>query len=53
MQEENIAQRVAALKKYIPTLSYQATIEPSFIDELMHWLNPVNKNQVSFVYKIK
>jgi hypothetical protein len=53
MQEDNLDERVATLKKYIPTLSYEATIEPSFIDKLMHWLNPVNKNQVSFVYKIK
>ncbi len=53
MQEENIDKRVANLKKYIPTLTYEATIQPSFIDELMHWLNPVNKNHVSFVYKIR
>lgn len=53
MQEDNIDKRVADLKKYIPTLNYEATIDPSFIDKLMHWLNPVNKNQVSFVYKIK
>ena len=53
MQEDNISERVANLKKCIPTLTYEATIEPSFIDKLMHWLNPVNKNQVSFVYKIK
>jgi len=53
LQEDNLDTRVAELKKYIPTLTYEATIEPSFIDKLMHWLNPVNKNQVSFVYKIK
>jgi hypothetical protein len=53
MQEDNIYKRVAALKKHIPSLSYETTIEPSFIDKLMHWLNPVNKNQVSFIYKIK
>ncbi len=53
MQEDNIYKRVAALKIYIPSLSYETTIEPSFIDKLMHWLNPVNKNQVSFIYKIK
>ena len=53
MQEENIDKRVANLKKYLPTLTYEATIEPSFIDKLVHWLNPVNKNQVSYIYKIK
>lgn len=53
MQQENIEQRVADLKKYFPTLTYETTIEPSFIDKVMHWLNPVNKNQTTYVYKIK
>lgn len=53
MQDDNIDKRVADFKKHIPSLSYETTIEPSFIDKLMHWLNPVNKNQVCFIYKIK
>jgi hypothetical protein len=53
MQHENIEQRVSDLKKYFPTLTYEATIEPSYIDKLMHWLNPVNKNQTTYIYKIK
>ncbi|MGZ4047931.1 MAG: glycosyltransferase family 39 protein [Bacteroidia bacterium] len=52
MQENNIDQRVADFKKYFPTLTYKATIAPSFIDKLMYWLNPANKNQISYVYKI-
>ncbi|MGQ0828938.1 MAG: glycosyltransferase family 39 protein [Bacteroidota bacterium] len=52
MQEENIDKRVADLKKYFPALTYKTTIEPSYIDKLMHWLNPVNKNQTSYIYKI-
>lgn len=52
MQHENIETRVADLKKYFPTLTYETTIEPSFIDKLMHWLNPVNKNQTTYIYKI-
>lgn len=53
MQEENLEQRIASFTEYFPTLTYEATIEPSFIDKLMHWLNPVNKNQTTFIYKIK
>lgn len=53
MQHENIDERVANLKKYFPTLTYETTIEPSYIDKLMHWLNPVNKNQTTYIYKIK
>jgi len=52
MQHENIAQRVVDLKKYFPSLTYETTIEPSFIDKTMHWLNPVNKNQTTYIYKI-
>lgn len=53
IQEKRIDERVANLKKIFPTLTYETTIEPSFIDKLMFWLNPENKNQVSYVYKIK
>lgn len=52
MQHEHIEERVADLKKYFPSLTYEKTIEPSFIDKLMHWLNPVNKNQTTYIYKI-
>lgn len=53
MQEENIDVRVKAFKEAFKNIEYEATIEPSFIDALVHWLNPVNKNQVCFIYKIK
>ncbi len=52
MQEDNMDRRVAAMKVYFPSLQYEATIEPSYIDKLMHFLNPVNKNQTSYIYKI-
>ncbi|MCW3085252.1 MAG: Alg9 family protein mannosyltransferase [Bacteroidetes bacterium] len=53
IQEKRIDERVAEVKKYFPTLTYETTIEPSFIDALMFWLNPENKNQISYVYKIR
>lgn len=53
MQAEHIDERVAAMKKRFPTLQYQATIQPSFIDKTMHFLNPLNDNQTTYVYKIK
>jgi hypothetical protein len=52
MQHENIEKRVEEMKKFFPALAYETTIEPSFIDKLMHWLNPVNKNQTTYIYKI-
>jgi hypothetical protein len=52
MQRENIVKRVVALKKYLPTLTYETTIEPSFIDWLLNKMNWHNKNQTSFIYRI-
>lgn len=53
MQAEHINERVDSLRKRFPTLHYEATIEPSFIDKTMHWLNPVNDNQTTYIYKIR
>jgi hypothetical protein len=52
MQRDNMVKRVVALKKYLPTLTYEATIEPSFIDWLLNKMNWHNKNQTSFIYRI-
>lgn len=53
MQADNINARVDSLRKRFPTLHYEATIEPSFIDKTMHFLNPVNDNQTTYIYKIR
>lgn len=53
MQAEHINERVDSLRKRFPTLHYETTIEPSFIDKTMHFLNPVNDNQTTYIYKIK
>ena len=53
MQAENITARVDSLRKRFPTLHYEATIEPSFIDKTMHFLNPLNDNQTTYIYKIR
>lgn len=53
MQTEHINERVDSLRKRFPTLHYEATIEPSFIDKTMHFLNPLNDNQTTYIYKIR
>jgi len=51
-EAENIDTRVATAKKYFPGMTFEATIEPSFLDKIMHWLNPFgNENQTYFIYK--
>lgn len=52
-QEENLAKRIADFKKYYPDLTYETAIEPGFIDKVVHHLNPRNKNQNCFIFKMQ
>lgn len=48
----HLEKRVAALGQYY-NLKYEATIYPSFIDDFMYRINPVNDNAVTYIYKIE
>ncbi len=50
-QAENIKARVDTLKVRFPGLTYEATIEPSLIDQVLFRLNPLNDNQTAFIYR--
>lgn len=52
-QEDDIDARVAAFKREFPGLTYETTIYPSFVDEVMHWLNHHNANFSAYVYRIE
>ena len=47
----NLSQRIATARKSFPYLVYETTIEPGFIDELMHRLNPVNKAHKAYIFR--
>lgn len=49
--ERNLALRVAQVREIFPDIAYETTIEPGFIDILMHRLNPVNKAEYIFIYR--
>ncbi len=51
--EKNISQRVDTLKQFFPDLTYETTLTPSFIDDLLFRLNPMNKNQTIVIYRNK
>jgi hypothetical protein len=53
MQAENLDRRIAEIQAQFPTIAYETTIEPSYIDKLVHWQNPINRNQTSYIYRIK
>jgi hypothetical protein len=52
MEEKDLDKRVANFKKSFPNIKYETTIEPSFLDKVMYWLNPINSNQTTIIYKI-
>ncbi len=48
---DHFNERLAAFTKMYPLTTYQATIEPSWLDKLICKLNPVNRNETVYVYK--
>ena len=51
--DENLSTRVDSIKTVLPNLKRDTVIQPGFIDKVMHWLNPVNKNQTIYIYRTK
>jgi hypothetical protein len=49
--DKKIQPLVVKARKFFPELVYETTIEPGFIDRLVHWLNPINKNRRIFIYR--
>jgi len=50
-QPDNLDERVKNMKRVFPNLTYETTIEPGFIDKLLHNLNPHNANYTCYIYK--
>ncbi len=50
-ETSNLTQRLDSLKKQLPSLIYETTIKPGFVDAVMFRLNPVNLNQTIIVYR--
>jgi len=51
--QDNIDERVENMKNVFPGLVYETTIQPGFVDKVMHWLNPYNVNEEIFIYRNK
>ena len=52
-ESKNIGERVLNVKHYFPNIEYETTIYPSFIDNLLYRLNPINANQIIIIYRNK
>lgn len=51
-QPANIGSRIVSLQKLFPDMTYEATIEPGFIDKVMTRLNKRNSNYTSYIFKL-
>lgn len=51
--DEDLDNRIAKFKTCFPNIKYETTIEPGFLDKLIYWLNPINRNYVAYIYKIE
>ncbi|MEI6124072.1 MAG: glycosyltransferase family 39 protein [Bacteroidota bacterium] len=51
--DQDLPRRVAAMQSVLPQIEYETTIEPSFIDEVLHKMNPANTNQTVVIYRNK
>jgi len=49
--DENLQARVDSMKREIPSLIYEKTFKPGFIDIVMHRLNAVNRNETIYMYR--
>lgn len=48
---ENLGERVSDYKKIYPKMELVKTCEPSFVDLILKWLNPLNRNEYIEVWK--
>lgn len=51
--DENLKTRVDSMLIQFPFLKYEATFKPGLIDNIMHQLNPVNRNETIYLYRNK
>ena len=52
MGNTRLEERLANLKPIFPNLTLVKVVEPGFIDKVAYKLNPINKNESVFIYKV-
>ncbi len=48
---KNLHKRILRMEEIFPEITHEATIEPSLVDKIIHWLNPINANQTIYIYR--
>lgn len=52
IEERDIEERLSKMKIYFPEMKFIEEFEPSYIDRLLHFLNPRNENEIIYLYKL-
>jgi len=52
LEDKKLDQRVSRVKKSFPSLEFEAKIEAGWFDSFLHNLNPNNRVEVIYIYKI-
>lgn len=52
VEKEEYEARLARFRTIVPGIEYVEVIEPSYIDKLLHWLNPRNQNESIYIYRV-
>ena len=50
--KENLENRLERFGKINSNIKYITTIEPGLLDKTLHYLNPKNRNETVYIYKI-
>lgn len=49
--KDDLDKRIEKFKELFPAMEYKTTIYPGYVDRFFEFLNPVNKNQTTYIYK--
>ncbi len=52
LSDKDLDKRLQDFKQVYPNIEYKTTIQPAFMDRLFHKLNPINKNEPCYIYKL-
>jgi hypothetical protein len=48
---KDLEQRVLKAREVFPELQFETEIKPGYVDRIMLWLNPANRNQPIYIYR--
>lgn len=51
LEEKGLESRLENISLVLPNLTYETTIKPGFIDNLLHTINPHNRNYIITIYR--